>query len=233
MLYTASDTEPRQEVAAPGSVRLEAMSAGYGGEVVLADFSLSVDPGEFVFVAGPSGAGKSTLIKVIHGALLPQAVVAQVDGVDLTQLRPRDVPALRRRIGCVFQGYELLPHLTALENVLVPLELAQVDVSRPAETALEALDSVGLSPKQSSLPHELSGGQQQRVAIARAIAHQPRILLADEPTGNLDSRATADVMEAFDMFNASGGTVIMATHDDELRARYDRRVINVEPRRAA
>ena len=138
----------------------------------------------------------------------------------------------RRRLGCVFQSYELLPHLTALENVLLPLQLAQMAIDGPDERAEEALDAVGLSDKVDAFPQELSGGQQQRVAIARAIAHEPRILLADEPTGNLDVVATNEVMRAFEAFHEAGGTVIMATHDETLRDRHATHVLRISPRAA-
>ncbi len=215
-----------------GSIRLADVSAGYEGEAVLTDVSLDIDPGQFVCIEGPSGAGKTTLLRLLYGSLKPRTGVAVVDGVDLGQLRPRHVARFRRRLGCVFQSYELLPHLTTLENVLLPLQLAQMDISRPGDRAVDALDQVGLVDKMDSMPAELSGGQQQRVAIARAIAHEPSILLADEPTGNLDRVATADVMRAFEAFNDQGGTVVMATHDEHLRDRYARRVLRIQPQAA-
>jgi ABC-type ATPase involved in cell division len=215
-----------------GEIRLTDVSIGYGDTTVIEGMSLDVDRGEFLCVEGPSGAGKTTLLRLLYGSLLPLAGVAVVDGVDLGQLRARQVAKFRRRLGCVFQSYELLPHLTALENVLLPLQLAQIAIDVPGERADEALEMVGLSDKVDSRPHELSGGQQQRVAIARAIAHEPSILLADEPTGNLDAVATAEVMRAFEAYHDEGGTVVMATHDQLLRDRYARRVIRITPRAA-
>ncbi len=215
-----------------GEVRLTGVSVGYGEQPVLQGMSLEVDRGDFLCVEGPSGAGKTTLLRLLYGSLLPMTGVAVVDGVDLGQLRPRHMSRFRRRLGCVFQSYELLPHLTALENVLLPLQLAQIAIDVPGDRAAEALEMVGLDDKAESLPHELSGGQQQRVAIARAIAHEPAILLADEPTGNLDPVATAEVMRAFEVFHEQGGTVIMATHDESLRDRYARRVVRIAPRAA-
>jgi cell division transport system ATP-binding protein len=216
-----------------GEIRLTDVSVGYGSETVLEGMSLTVEAGEFLCVEGPSGAGKTTLLRLLYGSLQPRSGQAVVDGVDLGQLRQRHVSRFRRRLGCVFQSYELLPHLTARENVLLPLQLAQMAIDGPDERAEEALDVVGLGDKVHSFPDELSGGQQQRVAIARAIAHEPSILLADEPTGNLDAIATADVMRAFEVFHEQGGTVVMATHDEALRDRYARRVVRIAPRVAA
>ena len=215
-----------------GEIKLSEVSVGYGDDTVLERLSLEVDRGEFLCVEGPSGAGKTTLLRLLYGSLPPRTGVAVVDGVDLGQLRPRQVSRFRRRLGCVFQSYELLPHLTAWENVLLPLQLSKMEIDGPGERPGDALDAVGLADKAESLPQELSGGQQQRVAIARAIAHEPAILLADEPTGNLDPVATAEVMRAFEAFHDGGGTVIMATHDEALRDRYARRVVRIAPRAA-
>ena len=210
-----------------GKIQLSDVSVGYGDDTVLENVCLQVARGEFLCVEGPSGAGKTTLLRLLYGSLLPRAGVAVVDGVDLGSLRPRHVSRFRRRLGCVFQSYELLPHLTARQNVLLPLQLAQMAIDEPDERADQALRMVGLTDKAGSRPAELSGGQQQRVAIARAIAHEPAILLADEPTGNLDPASTAEVMRAFQVFHHEGGTVVMATHDESLRDTYARRVIRI------
>ena len=220
------------ETVGRGEIRLTDVSVGYDNGTVLDRMTLEVERGEFLCVEGPSGAGKTTLLRLLYGSLPPRSGTAVVDGVDLVQLRPRHVSRFRRRLGCVFQSYELLPHLTARENVLLPLQLAQMAIDVPDERAADALEAVGLSDKVHSLPAQLSGGQQQRVAIARAIAHEPAILLADEPTGNLDPVATAEVMKAFEVFHEQGGTVIMATHDEALRDNYARRVIRIDPRAA-
>jgi cell division transport system ATP-binding protein len=216
-----------------GKIELSDVSVGYGDDTVLANLSVHIERGEFVCVEGPSGAGKTTLLRMLYGSLLPRTGVAVVDGVDLGSLRRRHISRFRRRLGYVFQSYELLPHLTARQNVLLPLQLAQMAIDEPDERADQALDMVGLSDKLGSRPDELSGGQQQRVAIARAIAHEPSILLADEPTGNLDLASTADVMRAFQAFHDEGGTVIVATHDESLRDTYAERVIRIAPLRAA
>jgi cell division transport system ATP-binding protein len=215
-----------------GEIRLTDVSVGYGDEVVLDQVTLDIRRGDFVCVEGPSGAGKSTLLRLLYGSLRPLAGLAFVDGVDVGRLRSRHVSRFRRQLGCVFQSYELLPHLTALENVLLPLQLAQHNLDHPHERAEGALERVGLAHKVDSMPRELSGGQQQRVAIARAIAHEPRILLADEPTGNLDQDSTGEVMDAFEDYHEHGGTVVMATHDEALRQHYAEHVVHIAPRAA-
>ncbi len=230
---TALGSERTEDVdEGRGVITLAGVTAGYGGAPVLSDVSLEIDRGDFVCVEGPSGVGKTTLLRVLYGLLKPLSGTALVDGVDLGQLRARHVSRFRRRLGCVFQSYELLPQLSALENVLLPLQLAQYGLDNPGGRAADALEMVGLADKAESVPGELSGGQQQRVAIARAIAHEPRILLADEPTGNLDPLATAEVMHAFEAYHEQGGTVVMATHDELLRDRYARRVLRIQPRAA-
>ncbi len=223
---------PTDARAGLGEVLLTGVTVGYDQEAILKDVSLKIARGEFVCVEGPSGVGKTTLLNLLYGTLRPWAGRAVVDGIELGSLRRRHVSRFRRQLGCVFQSYELLPHLTAHENVLLPLQLAHLNLSHPTERARDALEVVGLSDKVDSLPNELSGGQQQRVAIARAIAHEPRILLADEPTGNLDSESTADVMRAFEAYHKEGGTVVMATHDEELRDRHARKLVRILPRAA-
>jgi cell division transport system ATP-binding protein len=227
------ETDRAGHVHGRGKIELSDVSVGYGDDTVLESVSLQVERGEFVCVEGPSGAGKTTLLRLLYGSLPPRTGVATVDGVDLGSLRRRHMSRFRRRLGYVFQSYELLPHLTARQNVLLPLQLAQMAIDEPEERADQALDMVGLSDKTGSRPDELSGGQQQRVAIARAIAHEPSILLADEPTGNLDLASTTEVMRAFQAFHEEGGTVIVATHDESLRDTYARRVIRIHRRRAA
>jgi cell division transport system ATP-binding protein len=210
------------------AIKLADVSAGYGDTTILQDVSLEVERGEFLVIEGASGAGKTTLLRLLYGTVRPRSGVAVVDGVDLTRLRDRQVPGYRRRLGFVFQNYELLPQLTALENVALPLQLAHGDIPAPRRQAAEVLERIGLADSLGARPQELSGGEQQRVAIARAIAHEPRILLADEPTGNLDRVATDGVMDAFEDYHGRGGTVVVATHDEGLRDRHARRVLRVE-----
>ena len=169
---------------------------------------------------GPSGVGKSTLLNVLYGTVRPQQGSVLVDGIAVHKLRSWQLGRIRRRIGYVFQTYELLPHLTALQNVMLPLQLAHPRLRDPRAFSVDALELVGLKEKLKRRPGDLSAGEQQRVAIARAIAPQPRILLADEPTGNLDSHSSAEILQLFRQLNAGGSTVVMATHDDFVLTRY-------------
>jgi cell division transport system ATP-binding protein len=216
-------------VGAPGSIHLRGVTAGYGGAPVFSEFDLGIESGEFVYLVAPSGGGKSTLLKILYGTLRPAAGSVTVDGVEVHRLRSWQTGRIRRRVGCVFQTYELLPHLTALENVVLPLRLAHPRLRDPEGFAVDALELVGLNEKLHELPGNLSGGQQQRVAVARAIAHQPRVLLADEPTGNLDPRSSDGIVEIFRQLNALGSTVVMATHDEYVLARYPARAIRLRP----
>ncbi|MGH7911586.1 MAG: cell division ATP-binding protein FtsE [Candidatus Dormibacteraceae bacterium] len=204
------------------------MAAGYARSPVFSRLDLEVDPGEFAYIVGPSGAGKSTLLKLLYGVIRPKSGAIVVDGVEVHRLAAWQTAAVRRRVGCVFQQYELLPHLTALENVVLPLQLAHPRMRNPLGYAMDALELVGLKDKMRERPDSLSGGQQQRVAIARAVAHQPRVLLADEPTGNVDSDVSAEIMDLFGQLNEElGSTVLMATHDEWVLDKYPARVIRL------
>jgi cell division transport system ATP-binding protein len=217
-------------VGAPGSIQLRNVTAGYGGAPIFSGFDLHINPGEFVYLVGPSGSGKSTLLKVLFGTVRTEEGWVLVDGVGVHRLQHWQSDTIRRRVGCIFQSYELLPNLTSLENVLLPLQLAHPRMRNARGYATEALELVGLKEKLHELPGTLSGGQQQRVAVARAIAHQPRILLADEPTGNVDKDASAEIMELFGQLNENmGSTVVMATHDEYVLSRYPARSINLRP----
>jgi cell division transport system ATP-binding protein len=209
----------------PGSIQLRDVTAGYGGTPVLSGLDLEVEPGEFVYLVGPSGVGKTTLLRVLYGNVRPRGGSVQVDGIDVHRLRQWQTAKIRRRVGCVFQTYELLPHLTAFENVLLPLQLGHPSINDPGGYALDALELVGLKHKLKQRPGNLSGGEQQRVAVARAIAHQPRILLADEPTGNVDSESSARILELFAELNDLGSTVVMATHDEFVLSKYSARAV--------
>jgi cell division transport system ATP-binding protein len=211
----------------PGAVKLADIRAGYGRNLVLRDFNLEIAPGEFLYLVGPSGAGKSTLLKLLYGMLRPVSGTGYVDGLPIHRLHSWETARLRRRLGCVFQAYELLPHLSALENVLLPLQLAHPKLKDPTGHAKDALEMVGLADKTGARPVELSGGQQQRVAVARAIAHEPRILLADEPTGNLDSQNSREIMELFRQLNGLGSTVIVATHDELVLRAFPARIVEI------
>jgi ABC-type ATPase involved in cell division len=216
--------------AAPGSIRLSGVGAGYGGPPVLENLDLDVGPGEFLYVIGSSGSGKTTLLKLLHGTLRPDKGSIVVDGLPVHRLQRRQTGKVRRRVGHVFQTYELLPYLTALENVLLPLQLTHPRLRNPASYAVDALELVGLRERLKRRPDSLSVGEQQRVAVARAIASQPRILLADEPTGNLDSQSTAEIVELFRQLNGMGSTIVMATHDEFVLSRYPARAVRLRQR---
>jgi ABC-type ATPase involved in cell division len=216
--------------AAPGSIRLSGVGAGYGGPPVLENLDLDVGPGEFLYVIGPSGSGKTTLLKLLHGTLRPDKGSIVVDGLPVHRLQRRQTGRVRRRVGHVFQTYELLPYLTALENVLLPLQLTHPRLRNPTGYAVDALELVGLRERLKRRPDSLSVGEQQRVAVARAIAPQPRILLADEPTGNLDSQSTAEIVELFRQLNGMGSTIVMATHDEFVLSRYPARAVRLRQR---
>ncbi len=201
----------------------------YAGEApALADVSVHVRKGEFVFLTGPSGAGKSTLLKLIFCAEPATSGQLLVFGKNVAKIRASAVPYLRRNIGVVFQDFKLLPDRTVGENVAFPLEvrgLAPREVRRKVQATLR---SVGLDHKHSKFPLSLSGGEQQRVAVARALVNDPALLLADEPTGNLDPDRTGEVLDLLEGANARGTTVVVATHDRTLLARYKKRVIALD-----
>jgi cell division transport system ATP-binding protein len=186
----------------------------------LRDISFHIRKGEFAFLTGHSGSGKSTTLRLIHMADAPSRGEVRVTGY--TSTRTRDVWKLRRRVGMVFQDFRLLDGRTALENVAFALEVTGTPAKRVTPKAQRLLSQVGLAPKAEARVNELSGGEQQRVAIARALVNEPVVLLADEPTGNLDERATRGIMELFWELNAAGMAVVMATHDLELVRSYGR-----------
>ena len=199
-------------------------TVGRGAITALDGVSIAVGPGEFVAVMGPSGCGKSTLLNLIGGLDEPSAGLVCIAGQDLSSLREEQRAALRRStLGFIFQRHDLFPVLTARENVEFPLLLAGVPLSDRRERAQELLELVGLGARAGHLPDELSSGQQQRVAIARALANRPRLLLADEPTGNLDSATAAEVLDLLTgLSRAQGLTLVMVTHDPLDAARADR-----------
>ena len=202
---------------------------GEKGEVrALDDVSLEVAKGEFVFVVGPSGSGKSTFMKLLTREQLPDAGEVYVAGKNLNTLRPWKVPQLRRQIGYVFQDFKLLSNKTVYENVAFALEVIGKGGSAIHDRVPEVLELVGLEEKAEALPHELSGGQQQRVSVARAFVNAPRILLCDEPTGNLDPTTSVGIMKLLDRINRTGTTVVMATHDQHIVDSMRRRVIELE-----
>ena len=210
-------------------IRFEAVTKSYKGTVVaLREASAEIQRGEFVFLVGPSGSGKSTFIRLINREEVPDAGKILVAGKDISSLSSWKVPYLRRQIGYVFQDYKLLPKKTVFENVAFALEV----IGRPRPIIKRQvpaiLELVGLSKKADRLPEELSGGKQQRVSIARAFVNRPLILLADEPTGNLDPATSVGIMRLLDRINRSGTTVVMATHDRGIVDSMRRRVIELD-----
>ena len=190
--------------------------------------SLHVEAKEFVIVVGPSGAGKSTLLKLLTREEKPTSGKIIVGGIDYERLKDRDIPLLRRKIGVVFQDFKLLPAKTVFENVSFALEIVGMSNREIRHTVPKVLDIVGLKGKENSYPLELSGGERQRVAIARAIARQPKILIADEATGNLDPKHAWDVIRVLEKINRYGTTVLLTTHNQEIVNRLKRRVITMK-----
>ena len=198
------------------------------GVTAIYDFDLKVKKGDFVFVIGQSGSGKSTLIKLLYREEKPTNGSINIGGIEVAKLRNRKVYKLRRKLGIVFQDYKLLPRLTVYENVAFALEILGLPNEEIRNKTLKALEQVGLKNKSKNYPNELSGGEQQRVAIARAIVNEPKLLLCDEPTGNLDPETSWEIMQVLDEINKLGTTIIMATHDKEIVNRMKKRVIVIE-----
>ncbi len=194
----------------------------------LADVSLEVERGEFVFVVGQSGSGKSTLLRLALKEENATSGTVLVAGRELATLPDRKVPGLRREIGVVFQDFRLLPNKTVYQNVAFALQVIGRPRSTIRQTVPETLKMVGLEGKEKRLPHELSGGEQQRVAIARAVVNKPAILLADEPTGNVDPATSLDIVHLLDRINRSGTTIVMATHDTEIVNAFRKRVVELQ-----
>jgi cell division transport system ATP-binding protein len=210
-------------------IKLNNISKKYNkSSVALNDVTLHIEPGEFVSVIGQSGSGKTTLVKLIiaeenasHGAI-------EVGGWDITRLREKHVPYYRRQIGVIFQDFKLLHKKTVFENVAFALQVAGEKPHRISAVVPKVLDIVGLKEKSGSYPTELSGGEQQRVVIARSLVHRPKILVADEPTGNLDTINTQEIMEILKRINSFGTTVLLVTHNREIVNQLKRRVITID-----
>lgn len=194
----------------------------------LQDITLKVPKGDFVYLTGPSGAGKSTLLKLLYGAEKPSRGQILINGQNITRMVASRIPQLRRRMGIVFQDFKLLASRTVFENVAFPLEVQGKKRYEVSKKVYQTLKYVGLEHKLQRHPLELSGGEQQRVAIARALVVDPLVLIADEPTGNLDSEVSLEIMELFKGANARGSTVLMATHDRQIVRRFPRRLVVLE-----
>ncbi|MDY6087686.1 MAG: cell division ATP-binding protein FtsE [Succiniclasticum sp.] len=208
---------------------LENVSKIYpGGNVALRNISIHIDPGEFVFIVGPSGAGKSTFIKMLFREVLPSAGSIRINDVDISNLQPKEIPYMRRQLGIIFQDYRLLPDRTVYDNVAFAMQVIEAPYRQIKRRVMNVLDLVGLRRRAYAHPNELSGGEQQRIAIARAIVNSPALVIADEPTGNLDPETSREIMEIFQEINNSGTTIIMATHDKQIVDSMSKRVIAIE-----
>jgi len=205
------------------------VSRAYGSRVAVDDVDLALHPGELTFLVGPSGAGKTTLLRLINREIRPTSGEVSVAGIAAHAIKASRVAELRRLVGVVFQDYKLLPRLTAVENVAFGLQVADLRVSDEEATdrALDALEAVGLGDRGKAFPGQLSGGQQQRVAIARAVVSQPPVLIADEPTGNLDQDTAWEIMDLFEDIAAWGTAVLVATHNVDIVTRLQRRVVTL------
>lgn len=206
-------------------IRFYKVSKRFGDVDALRDLSFQVSKGEFVYITGPSGAGKSTMLKMVYGAVQASHGKILINGTDITRLGRGGLPALRRSMGIVFQDFKLIPNRTVGENVGLALEV----IGAPRDSIQRRVDAVlsivGLRGRGTEMPHTLSGGEQQRVAVARAIVNDPSLLLADEPTGNLDGAMAIEVMEILQAINLRGTTVLVATHDAGLMQRFPYRTL--------
>lgn len=213
-------------------IKLEEVSKEYKmGELVveaLKEVSLEIKKGDFVSIVGPSGSGKSTIMNMIGALDLPTKGSIFLDGINIKNLNESELAQVRgKKIGFVFQTFNLIPTLTALENVMLPMMFQNVDIMTRREKAESILKDIGLEHRFNHLPNELSGGERQRVAIARALANNPDVILADEPTGNLDSKRGKEIAEMFVKLNKDGKTIILVTHDSEI-AKYSKKIYNLK-----
>lgn len=208
-------------------IQLYNVTKSYGGQTALADVSMVIESGAFVFVTGPSGAGKSTLLKILFRWERFDRGQVLINGMNVGKLPSRKLYLLRRQIGVVFQDYKLIPSKTVFENVAFALEVTEAPLKNQRQKTWEILKELGLSQKKDAYPLQLSGGEQQRVAIARALVNRPKILLADEPTGNLDPEIAEEVLKIFDKVNRAGTTVLFATHSQNIIQQSDHAIITL------
>ena len=210
-------------------IEMQNVSKTYGnGIVALSKVDIKIEKGEFVFVVGPSGAGKSTFIKMLMLQEFPTKGIILIAGKNITLLKSREIPYLRRNMGVVFQDFKLLLNKTVAENIAFALEVIETSPREIRRRVTNVLSLVGLEDKARVMPNELSGGEQQRVAIARAIVNNPPLLIADEPTGNLDPDTSWGIMELFSEINRRGTTILMATHDRDIVNKMKKRVVAIE-----
>lgn len=209
-------------------IQLSNVTAKYPGGEGIELVSLTVEPGEFVYLVGPSGAGKSSVLKVIYRDIIPQSGHVVVGGFSSLTFKKKQIPYLRRKLGIIFQDFKLLMDRNVFENVAFTLRVTHTRGIEIKRKVLRVLAEVGLSHKRLKMPYQLSGGEQQRVAIARALVNEPIVLLADEPTGNLDPEAAEEIMQLIEKINAKGTAILMATHDFRLVRAQRRKVIKIE-----
>lgn len=210
-------------------IKLDDVSTVYEDDfVALHGINLAIGHGEFVSIVGPAGAGKSTLLRLLTRELRPTEGTVVIDGLDLATISGDDVPVLRRKVGTVFQDFKLLSNRTAFENVAYALEVVGAHADKIGEDVPKALDIVGLRDKAENFPRQLSGGEKQRLAIARALIHRPRVILADEPTGNLDMVNAHEVVQLLLKINKLGTTVLLVTHNKDIVNMINRRVVTME-----
>lgn len=210
------------------TIELKEVSKKYGHNLVLDNVSLSIEKGEFVILIGPSGAGKSTLIRLLIREEKPNRGKIVISGRDITRLRDDELPYYRRNIGIVFQDFKLLPNKTVYENIAYALEVSDEPDSEIERKIPKILKAVGLSDRAQAFPDQLSGGEKQRVSIARALVHNPKFLIADEPTGNLDPESTREIAELLEKINCQGTIVLLATHNKDLVDRMRKRVVTLK-----
>lgn len=208
-------------------IEFQDVSVVYEGKLVLDRINFKLQNGEFVYIIGQTGAGKSSFLKLIYRDVLPHEGRILVDGIDISTLPDRKVPLLRRKLGIVFQDFQLLSDRNVYENVSFALQVTGRSSSFIKQRVMEVLSMVGLSNKRNQMPSELSGGEQQRVVIARALANEPRIMLADEPTGNLDPEVSASIMDLLKTINNKGMAVLMVTHNYDLVKNFPHRTIRI------
>lgn len=208
-------------------ISFENVTVSFEGRPVLKDINFTLENGEFMYLIGPTGAGKSSFLKLIYRDILPDSGSVWVAGDNVTLLKDRKIPYLRRKLGIVFQDFHLMPDRNVYENVAFALEVTNASRFFMKQRILEVLSMVGLSHRKTAMPGDLSGGEQQRVVIARALANEPRILLADEPTGNLDPDTSRDIIELLNEINNRGMAVLMVTHHYDLVREYPARTVKI------